>query len=167
MTAARAAKQFLTFTGGTPLQPAVARGARAATTTTTPRWRDGLRAKRDRLCAGLAGRRARGAPPAGHLLREHRHPAARRADGVAFCWRLPERAGVVAIPTAVFHDDPDARPPFVRFAFCKRDEVIDEAARRLARLHVSAPRPQRPAKSPGRADRARARTGRAPARAPQ
>ena len=55
-------------------------------------------------------------------------------DGVEFCRDLPERAGVVAIPTGVFYDDPDAGASLVRFAFCKRDAVIDEAARRLARL---------------------------------
>jgi N-succinyldiaminopimelate aminotransferase len=55
-------------------------------------------------------------------------------DGWAFCRALPERAGVVAIPTAAFYDDHEAGRTLVRFAFCKRDEVIDEAARRLAEL---------------------------------
>jgi N-succinyldiaminopimelate aminotransferase len=55
-------------------------------------------------------------------------------DGVAFCWSLPERAGVAAIPTAVFYADAERGRSLVRFAFCKRDEVIDEAARRLAGL---------------------------------
>jgi N-succinyldiaminopimelate aminotransferase len=62
-------------------------------------------------------------------------------EGVAFCRELPARAGVVAIPTAVFYDDPDAGRSLVRFAFCKRDAVIDEAATRLAR----APRDAAPA----------------------
>ena len=44
------------------------------------------------------------------------------------------RAGVVAIPTSVFYDDKAAGRELVRFAFCKREEVIDEAARRLATL---------------------------------
>jgi len=55
---------------------------------------------------------------------------------VAFCWSLPERAGVVAVPTAVFYADPARGRSLVRFAFCKRDEVIDEAARRLAGLRA-------------------------------
>ena len=38
------------------------------------------------------------------------------------------------MPTVVFYDDKEAGRPLVRFAFCKRDEVIDEAAARLARL---------------------------------
>ena len=55
-------------------------------------------------------------------------------DGIAFCRDLPERAGVVGIPTAVFSGDPERVRTLVRFAFCKREEVIDEAAERLARL---------------------------------
>ncbi len=54
-------------------------------------------------------------------------------DGRAFCLALPERAGVVAVPTVVFYDDEEVGRPLVRFAFCKRDAVIDEAAARLAR----------------------------------
>jgi N-succinyldiaminopimelate aminotransferase len=41
---------------------------------------------------------------------------------------------VVAIPSEVFYDDTDAGRPYVRFAFCKRDEVIDDAVRRLSAL---------------------------------
>jgi len=53
-------------------------------------------------------------------------------DGMRFCLDLPARAGVVAIPDEVFHDDPADGKPFVRFAFCKRDEVIAQAVQRLA-----------------------------------
>nr|MBA3748881.1 aminotransferase [Solirubrobacterales bacterium] len=52
----------------------------------------------------------------------------------AWCRELPERAGVVAIPTAAFYDDADAGRTLVRFAFCKRPEVIDEAVQRLSAL---------------------------------
>ena len=55
-------------------------------------------------------------------------------DGADFCRRLPERCGVVAIPNAVFYDHAEAGRSQVRFAFCKRDEVLSEAASRLARL---------------------------------
>jgi N-succinyldiaminopimelate aminotransferase len=55
-------------------------------------------------------------------------------DGHAFCLALPERAGVVAVPSVVFYDDKEVGRPLVRFAFCKREEVIDEGAARLARL---------------------------------
>ena len=62
-------------------------------------------------------------------------------DGRAFCLELPERAGVVAVPTVVFYDDEEVGRPLVRFAFCKRDEVIDEAAARLADLTAYTPAP--------------------------
>src|SRR5207245_954725 len=52
-------------------------------------------------------------------------------DGEAFARALPHEAGVVGIPTAVFCDHPDVGRPFVRFAFCKRDDVLDEAVARL------------------------------------
>ena len=52
-------------------------------------------------------------------------------DGMAFCRSLPERCGVVAVPTVVFYDDVDAGSPLVRFTFCKRREVLEEAVVRL------------------------------------
>jgi N-succinyldiaminopimelate aminotransferase len=51
---------------------------------------------------------------------------------VQWCRDLPGRAGVVAIPTSVFYDDKDAARRLVRFAFCKRLQVIDEAVARIA-----------------------------------
>ena len=56
------------------------------------------------------------------------------SDGMAFCRSLPDRIGVVAVPNVVFHDDEAIGRPLVRFAFCKRLEVIDEAVSRLAKL---------------------------------
>jgi N-succinyldiaminopimelate aminotransferase len=53
-------------------------------------------------------------------------------DGLAFCRDLPHRAGVVAIPHQVFYDDVDAGRPFVRWAFCKRETVLNEALDRLS-----------------------------------
>jgi N-succinyldiaminopimelate aminotransferase len=55
-------------------------------------------------------------------------------DGLEFCRALPGRCGVVAVPTQVFYDHPDEGRHLVRFAFCKRLDVIDEAARRLRTL---------------------------------
>ena len=56
------------------------------------------------------------------------------AEAVEFCSSLPERCGIVAIPTSAFYDDQEAAKTLVRFAFCKRSEVIEEAATRLASL---------------------------------
>nr|BFE76596.1 hypothetical protein GCM10020092_098970 [Actinoplanes digitatis] len=55
-------------------------------------------------------------------------------DGVDFCRELPARCGVVAVPTQVFYDHQEQGHHLIRFAFCKREEVIDEAARRLRTL---------------------------------
>jgi N-succinyldiaminopimelate aminotransferase len=52
-------------------------------------------------------------------------------DGIEFCRALPQRCGVVAVPTQVFYDDRDAGRHLVRWAFCKREEVIAEAVTRL------------------------------------
>jgi N-succinyldiaminopimelate aminotransferase len=94
--------------------------------------RDSLQGKRDRLCAGLAAAGFGVCRPQGtyFVMTDIRPLGA--TDGMQFCLDLPGRAGVVAIPDEVFHDDPADGKPFVRFAFCKRDEVIDEAVQRLA-----------------------------------
>ncbi|MGH2945912.1 MAG: pyridoxal phosphate-dependent aminotransferase [Solirubrobacteraceae bacterium] len=130
--AARAAKQFLSFAGGTPLQHAGA-AALALGDGFYAQCAAGLRAKRDRLCAGLEEAGLEPLVPAGTYFVNARV----EGDGAEFCRELPSRAGVVAIPTAVFYDDPDAGRSLVRFAFCKREDVIDEAARRLGRTSTT------------------------------
>ena len=123
----RAAKQFLSFSGATPLQHAGA-AALALGDAFYAGLGEAFRAKRDRLCAGLEAAGLRPLRPAGTYFVNARVDG----DGAAFCRELPERAGVVAIPTGVFYDDPEAGRSLVRFAFCKREAVIDEAAARLA-----------------------------------
>jgi N-succinyldiaminopimelate aminotransferase len=124
---ARAAKQFLTFAGGTPLQHAVALGLREVERFVSP-IRNATRASRDLLVAGL---RAAGyelsVPEGGYFLNVDLGDE----DAATWCRELPERAGVVAIPTQVFYDDKETGRPLVRFAFCKRPEVIAEAVSRL------------------------------------
>jgi N-succinyldiaminopimelate aminotransferase len=126
-------KQFLTFVSGAPFQPAVAVGLRLPDTY-FDELRDSLRAKRDRLVDGL---RAVGlevfVPQGTYFVTADVRPLG-YDDGVGFCRDLPHRAGVVAIPHQVFYDDVEAGRPLVRFAFCKRDEVLDEAVSRLGRL---------------------------------
>ena len=93
-----------------------------------------LRAKRDFLCAGLAGAGFEVYRPAGtYFVTTDVRPLG-HADGMEFCRELPRRAGVVAIPSVVFYDNTDAGRSQVRFAFCKRREVLAEALARLARL---------------------------------
>jgi N-succinyldiaminopimelate aminotransferase len=129
VAATRTVKQFLTFAGGTPLQHAAAAALRLPPTYLENQRRD-LRTKRDLLCAGLATAGLRPLVPAGTYFVN----VDVGTDAVAFCTALPEQCGIVAIPTSVFYDDDTAAPTLARFAFCKREEVIAEAASRLTRL---------------------------------
>jgi N-succinyldiaminopimelate aminotransferase len=129
--AVQTAKQFLTFVSGAPFQPAIAY-ALGLPDAYFESFRAGLQAKRDRLCAGLEAAGLAVFRPAGtYFVTADIRPLGFE-DGHAFCISLPERAGVVAVPTVVFYDDKVVGRPLVRFAFCKRDDVIDEAAARLA-----------------------------------
>jgi N-succinyldiaminopimelate aminotransferase len=129
-------KQFLTFVNAAPFQPAVA-VALALPPSYYDGFRDSLRSKRDRLCAGLSDAGFGVLRPAGtYFVTADITPLGGR-DGLEFCRSLPERCGVVAVPTQVFYDDVEAGRHLVRFAFCKRDEVLDEAVARLRKLGSS------------------------------
>ncbi|MFF0225685.1 pyridoxal phosphate-dependent aminotransferase [Streptomyces sp. NPDC004629] len=131
--AVRAVKQFLTYVASGPFQYAVAE-ALALPDSYFAALRADLLAKRDLLAAGLTEAGFQVFRPAGtYFITTDIRPLGEK-DGFAFCRALPERAGVVAIPNAVFYDDREAGAPFVRFAFCKRQEVLQEAANRLRRL---------------------------------
>jgi N-succinyldiaminopimelate aminotransferase len=127
VAAVRTVKQYLTFAGGTPLQHAAAAALRLPPSYLRELGAS-LHARRDRLCDGLAAAGFRPLVPAGTYFVN----ADVGREAVAFCAELPERCGVVALPTSIFYDDKQAASTLVRFAFCKREEVIDEAARRLA-----------------------------------
>jgi len=129
VAATRMVKQYLTFAGGTPLQHAAAAALRLPRSEVDA-LRDDLRAKRDQLCSGLDAAGLRPLVPAGTYFVN----ADVGVDAVEFCRALPKRCGIVAIPTSVFYDDRDAAATLVRFAFCKRPEVIAQAAQRLAGL---------------------------------
>jgi N-succinyldiaminopimelate aminotransferase len=132
VTAVRTAKQFLTYVASGPFQPAVEAGLRLP-----PEYfaelADDLRLRRDLLCAGLREAGFGVAEPRGtYFVTADIRPLG-EVDGMAFCRALPERCGVVAIPNVVFYDDAVAGRPFVRFTFCKRPEVLEEAVARLRR----------------------------------
>ena len=127
------AKQYLTFTSGAPLQPAIAL-ALGMDDAYFSDLRAGMQAKRDRLCEGLRGIGFDVFEPEGtYFVTTDIRPLG-YDDGVEFCLRLPERCAVVAIPHEVFYDDKAAGRPLVRWAFCKRESVLDEAIERLRRL---------------------------------
>lgn len=133
VAAVRTVKQFLTYVSGAPFQDAVAVGL-AMDETFFKGIADDLRAKRDRLCAGLAQLGFDVLVPAGTYFATADVGSLGADDGTVFCWQLPERCGVAAVPSAAFFDDPTPARHLVRFAFCKRPEVLDEALRRLGTL---------------------------------
>ncbi|WP_080796064.1 pyridoxal phosphate-dependent aminotransferase [Corynebacterium pacaense] len=124
------AKQFMTYVGATPLQPAVAYALR-----NEQEWlssmRSGLERKRDILRDALTG--------AGLSVHDSRGTYFIVADigdrdGAEFCSRLIDRVGVAAIPVQAFVDHPRKWSSKVRFAFCKKEETLREAAQRLGRI---------------------------------
>ncbi|MEU3033670.1 pyridoxal phosphate-dependent aminotransferase [Streptomyces griseoaurantiacus] len=133
VTAVRSAKQFLTYVASGPFQYAVAEGLALPESFFEGLRKDFTR-KRDLLADGLRDAGFSVFRPAGtYFVTADVRPLG-ESDGFAFCRALPERAGVVAIPNAVFYDHREMGAPFVRFAFCKRVEVLEEAVRRLKGL---------------------------------
>lgn len=133
----RAAKQYLSYVGGAPFQPAVAHALN-----NEEAWvvalRDSLQSKRDRLGTALTDLGFEVHDSFGtYFLCADPRPLG-FSDSAAFCTDLPHRAGVAAIPMSAFCD-PGAEHAgawnhLVRFAFCKRDDTLDEAIRRLGIL---------------------------------
>jgi N-succinyldiaminopimelate aminotransferase len=133
VAAARTVKQFLTYVASGPFQTAVATalglgdevyaGLAAA-----------LERKRDLLCAGLSAAGLTVSPPAGTYFVVADAAPVGAVDALDFCRQLPGLCGVVGVPVSVFHDDAEAARTLVRFAFCKRDDVLAEAAERLGAL---------------------------------
>jgi N-succinyldiaminopimelate aminotransferase len=133
LDAVKTVKQFLTYVNGAPFQYAVATGLDLPGSVFR-RGAAALEEKRDRLSAGLADAGLTVFPSAAtYFVNVDIRPLG-ESDGLAFCRALPERCGVVAVPSVVFYDDKDAGGPLVRFACCKRLEVIDEAVTRLKGL---------------------------------
>lgn len=135
----RAAKQYLSYVGGAPFQPAVALALEKEGA-----WVDHLRAtlqaRRDRLAAGLIDIGFEVHDSAGtYFLCADPRPLG-YDDSAAFCAALPEKVGVAAIPMSAFCDPDTTHGPadvwnhLVRFTFCKRDDTLDEAIKRLAAL---------------------------------
>jgi N-succinyldiaminopimelate aminotransferase len=133
VTAVKTAKQFLTYVSGGPFQYAVAE-ALALPDEYYTKLRDDLRAQRDLFVSGLSEIGFEVYEPQGTYFVTTDISGLTDLDGVEFCRTLPERAGVVAIPSAVFYDHTEAARSHVRFAFCKRPEVLTEALNRLSRL---------------------------------
>ncbi|WP_405015456.1 pyridoxal phosphate-dependent aminotransferase [Kitasatospora sp. NBC_01539] len=133
VAAVRTAKQYLTYVSAGPFQYAVAEALRLPDAYFDTLRADLLR-KRDLLADGLAAAGFRVFNPEGTYFVTTDITPLGEKDGLEFCRSLPARCGVVAIPNVVFYDDTEAGRSLVRFAFCKRDDVLAEAAARLQRL---------------------------------
>ncbi len=131
--ALRTAHQFITFCNATPFQHALVTALE-----TGDAYYQALgaayRARRDRLCGGLAEAGFRVLTPAGTYFAQADIRPLGFEDDVDFCRGLPARVGVAAIPTSAFYRNRAEGRHLVRFAFCKTDATLDEAIRRLKGL---------------------------------
>jgi N-succinyldiaminopimelate aminotransferase len=133
LNAVRMAKQLFTFAGGTPFQPAIAAGLRLPNEYFVELAAD-LQLKRDVLMTALNDCGLLPVTPQGTYfitadIRD-RYP---HGDSLEFCRALPSMCGVVAIPSSVLYDPHSASEGqhYVRFAFCKQLDTLEEAASRL------------------------------------
>ncbi len=132
VSAAKTAKQFLTYVNGAPFQPAMAVGLALPDSYFTGLAAT-LQTARDHLVAGLRSAGFVAHEPEGtYFTTVDIRPLDPSGDGVAFCRSLPERCGVVAVPNEVFYARPEHGRHLVRFACCKRLDVIDDAVAHLA-----------------------------------
>jgi N-succinyldiaminopimelate aminotransferase len=130
--AVRVPRQHLSFVSGGPFQWAVADGLRLPDDYWAE-FRAGMQMRRDLFCSGLAQLGIPVDVPEGTYFATSDVRPLGYENGWTFCQELPHRAGVVAIPHEVFHLDEGAGQPYVRWAFCKKPDVLKEALDRLGR----------------------------------
>ena len=130
VAAVRTTKQFLTYVASGPFQYAIAQ-ALALPDAYYSAFRDDLLRKRDLLTTGLTDAGFTVHRPQGtYFITTDIATLSPGVDALTFCRALPERCGVVAVPNSVFYDHPTAGRSQVRFAFCKREDILTEAAER-------------------------------------
>ena len=130
--AVRTVNQFLTFSANGALQLAIA-DAIDNEGAWVEHQRLAMQGKRDRLAEGLSGAGFDVDVSEGtYFLMADVRPLG-YLDGEDVARALPREAGVAAVPAKVFYDHQDEGRHLVRFAFCKKDEVLDEAVARLKR----------------------------------
>ena len=135
VTAILAVKQFLTYVNGAPFQPAIALGLGLPDAFFASIATD-LAAKRDVLARGLTAAGFTISQPQGSYFIVADATPLGYPDGAEFCRQLPARAGVVGVPITAFCS-PQHRAdyaPLVRFAYCKKVDVLERAAKQLASL---------------------------------
>ena len=128
-----AVKQYLSYSSGAPFQPAIARALNEGDEWVEKARLD-LQDRRDQFAEGLRSIGLEPILPRGTYFMTTDVRPLGYDDGMQFCRDLPTRCGVVAIPHQVLYDRVEAGEPYVRWAFCKQERVLDEAIRRLGAL---------------------------------
>ena len=137
--AIRKVHDFLTVGAPAPLQEGVA----AALESLGPEYYEDLstayRARRDLLYRGLIAAGFRCDPPAGayYILADFSDISDKPDDEFA-AW-MTAQVGVASVPGSSFYHNPADGRHMVRFAFCKTDDLLGEAAERLLRVRDQLP----------------------------
>ena len=129
----RTAKQFLTYVNGAPFQHAIAEALNLPDHY-FDNFLEDMRVKRDCLSQGLEKAGLTTFTPQGTYFVTADIESLGYEDGKQFCLDLPVQCGVVAVPNVVFYDNKDLGSTLIRFAFCKRLDVLEEAVERLQTL---------------------------------
>ena len=129
----RTAKQFLTYVNGAPFQYAIAEALNLPDHY-FDNFLEDMRVKRDCLSQGLEKAGLTTFTPQGTYFVTADIESLGYEDGKQFCLDLPVQCGVVAVPNVVFYDNKDLGSTLIRFAFCKRLDVLEEAVERLQTL---------------------------------
>lgn len=131
--AVTAVKQWLTYVNGGPFQEGIVAGLQLPDGEFA-QIRDGLRAGRDALVPALRDAGFEVAPVEGGYFAVADAAPLGVTDGAELCRQLPAQIGVAAVPLSAFYRDASGAESLIRFAFCKRPEVLAEAAKRLRQL---------------------------------
>ena len=129
----RTAKQFLTYVNGAPFQHAIAEALNLPDHY-FDNFLEDMKVKRDCLSQGLEKAGLTTFTPQGTYFVTADIENLGYEDGKQFCLDLPVQCGVVAVPNVVFYDNKDLGSTLIRFAFCKRLDVLEEAVERLQTL---------------------------------
>lgn len=130
ISAVRTVRQHLSYVSGGPFQYAMAVGMELPDEYFTD-LRHSLQVKRDLLTAGLRDIGFSCVETQGTYFLTTDLGPFDAVDGEELAWRLPEQVGVAAIPVQAFCDHVEVGAQSLRWTFCKNDDVLTEALRRL------------------------------------
>ena len=140
VSAVRTTKQFLTYVNGAPFQVAVAHALEAGRLLTdlAP---SGIAPQRATLIEGLDADGLAVLPSEGTYFLTTDITPVTSMGAARFCTWMAHNIGVVAVPASAFYATPGKGDSLVRWTFCKRPEVIEQAVERLAKLRQMATKP--------------------------